>query len=100
MQIMTVKQAKNNFGELTKSLAKEPVIITKNNKPIGAFVSLQDLDRLMQDINDEYEQLVYQKLASTFGKIEQGEIDSKDANPMFYDNILKQALAQHSQGNP
>ncbi len=43
MQIMTAKDAKTRFGELMDAMQREPVLITKNNRPVGAFVSLEDL---------------------------------------------------------
>ena len=43
MQIMTAKDAKTHFGELLDAMQREPVFITKNNRPVGAFVSLEDL---------------------------------------------------------
>lgn len=43
MQIMTAKDAKTRFGELMDTMQREPVLITKNNRPVGAFVSLEDL---------------------------------------------------------
>jgi prevent-host-death family protein len=43
MQIMTAKDAKTHFGELMDTMQREPVLITKNNRPVGAFVSLEDL---------------------------------------------------------
>lgn len=43
MQIMTAKDAKTHFGELLDTMQREPVFITKNNRPVGAFVSLEDL---------------------------------------------------------
>ncbi len=43
MQIMTAKEAKTHFGELMDTMLREPVFITKNNRPVGAFISLEDL---------------------------------------------------------
>ncbi len=43
MQLMTARQARNSFGELMNTMQREPVFITKNNKPVGAFVSIEDL---------------------------------------------------------
>ena len=43
MLIMTAKDAKTHFGELMDNMQREPVFITKNNRPVGAFISLEDL---------------------------------------------------------
>lgn len=40
---MTAKDAKTHFGELMDTMQREPVLITKNSRPVGAFVSLEDL---------------------------------------------------------
>ncbi len=44
MQLMTAKQARNQFGTLMNAMQREPVFITKNNKPVGAFISIEDLE--------------------------------------------------------
>ncbi len=43
MQLMTAQQARNQFGHLMNTMQREPVLITKNNRPVGAFVSIEDL---------------------------------------------------------
>lgn len=43
MQIMTAKDAKTRFGELVDTMQREPVLVTKNDRPVGVFVSLEDL---------------------------------------------------------
>ena len=43
MQIITAKNAKTHFGELVDTMQREPVLLTKNNRPVGIFVSLEDL---------------------------------------------------------
>ena len=43
MQIMTAKDAKTRFGELLYTIQREPVLLTKNEKPVGVFVSLEDI---------------------------------------------------------
>lgn len=43
MQIITAKDAKLRFGELLDAMQREPVLVTKNNRPVGIFVSLKDV---------------------------------------------------------
>lgn len=43
MQIITAKEAKLRFGELLDTMQREPVLVTKNNRPVGIFVSLNDV---------------------------------------------------------
>ena len=44
MKTMTAAQAKNAFGQLLDSAQREPVLITKQNRPVGVFLSMQDLE--------------------------------------------------------
>ena len=44
MKVMTAVDAKNNFGLLIDSAQREPVIVTKQNRPVGVFMSLHDLE--------------------------------------------------------
>lgn len=72
MQVMTAKQAKNNFGELTNSMFREPVFITKNNRPIGAFVSMEDLQgtAIAERYANEHDDWVFNQLNATMNRIE------------------------------
>lgn len=44
MKVMTAVDAKNNFGSFIDAAQREPVIVTKKNRPVGIFLSLQDLE--------------------------------------------------------
>ena len=39
---MTARDAKNHFGEFLDAMQREPVIVTKNNRPVGIMLSIQD----------------------------------------------------------
>jgi prevent-host-death family protein len=43
MQIMTARDAKTRFGEALDTMQREPILITKNSRPVGVMVSLDDL---------------------------------------------------------
>lgn len=43
MQIMTARDAKTRFGEALDTMQREPILITKNSRPVGIMVSLDDL---------------------------------------------------------
>jgi prevent-host-death family protein len=43
MQIMTAKDAKTRFGEALDTMQREPILLTKNSRPVGIMVSLDDL---------------------------------------------------------
>lgn len=55
MQVISAKDAKLRFGELLDTMQREPVLVTKNNRPVGVFVSLKDVQgtHLEQLFNEE-----------------------------------------------
>ena len=42
MKTMTARDAKTHFGEFLDSMQREPVIVTKNNRPVGIMISIED----------------------------------------------------------
>ena len=44
MKTMTAAQAKNSFGQFLDAAQREPVLVTKQNRPVGVFLSMQDLE--------------------------------------------------------
>lgn len=44
MKIMTAAEAKNSFGQFLDTAQREPVLVTKQNRPVGVFLSMQDLE--------------------------------------------------------
>lgn len=40
MQYVTSIQAKNNFGEIVDTSQREPVIVTRHNRPMSAVISI------------------------------------------------------------
>lgn len=44
MKVMTAVDAKNNFGSFIDAAQREPVIVTKKNRPVGVFLSIHDLE--------------------------------------------------------
>jgi prevent-host-death family protein len=46
MKTMTAAQAKNAFGLLLDTMQREPVVITKKNRPVGMMLSMQDVEAL------------------------------------------------------
>jgi prevent-host-death family protein len=48
MKTMTAAQAKNAFGRfLDFAQQRGPVLMTKQNRPVGVFLSMQDLEDTM-----------------------------------------------------
>jgi prevent-host-death family protein len=44
MKTMTAAEAKNKFGQFLDAAQREPVLVTKNDRPVGVFVSMADLE--------------------------------------------------------
>jgi prevent-host-death family protein len=48
MKTISAKDAKNAFGTFLDSAQREPVMITKHDRPIGIFLSMHDVHTLLQ----------------------------------------------------
>ncbi len=53
MKTMTAEEASKNFVDLIAAGRNGPVEIMKSGKSVGYFVSLDDLGRLQQEIEDD-----------------------------------------------
>jgi prevent-host-death family protein len=42
MKTFTAKEAKTHFGEFLDAMQREPVMVTKNNRPVGVMLSMDD----------------------------------------------------------
>ena len=42
MKTVTAREAKTHFGELLDTMQREPVMVTKNNRPVGIMISIKD----------------------------------------------------------
>jgi prevent-host-death family protein len=48
MITMSSTEARNNFGEFLDKGSREPVIVKRQNREVGAFVPMRDLEKLRQ----------------------------------------------------
>ena len=53
MKTMTAAEAKNSFGELLDATMREPVMITKIDRPVAVTLSMDDLKDIAQSGADE-----------------------------------------------
>ncbi len=44
MKTITAAEAKNSFGKFLDMARREPVVVTKNNRPVGVFLSMEDIE--------------------------------------------------------
>ena len=57
MKVMTAREAKTHFGELLDAMQREPVLVTKNNRPVGIMISIEDAaDTLIPEMFMQKEQ--------------------------------------------
>jgi prevent-host-death family protein len=44
MKIITAAAAKNDFDEFLNMARREPIVVTKNNRPVAIFLSMEDVE--------------------------------------------------------
>jgi prevent-host-death family protein len=77
MKVMTARGAKNHFGNFLDSARREPVVVTKNDRPVGIMISIEDAkDTLFADffIDKEsgYEEWLFGKVSKTMDRVASG----------------------------
>lgn len=78
MKVMTARDAKNHFGEFLDAARREPVVVTKNDRPVAIMISIEDaadtiLPELLLDKEPGYDGWLFDKVSSTMARVESGE---------------------------
>ena len=78
MKVMTAREAKNRFGEFLDASRREPVVITKNDRPVGIMVSIEDaadtlLPGFLLDKTPGYDGWLFEKLTGTLERLDAGQ---------------------------
>ena len=78
MKVMTARDAKNHFGEFLDAARREPVVVTRNDRPVGIMISVEDAaDTLLADlfIDQEpgYDEWLFGKVGRTMERVASGE---------------------------
>lgn len=55
---MSSTEARNNFGDFLDKGSREPVIVKRQNRKIGAFVPMRDLEKLRMMRLQELDEVV------------------------------------------
>ncbi len=63
MKTISAKEAKNSFGAFLDSAQREPVMVTKRDRPVGMFFSMQDLNTLL-NVGDAFKKEIYEKVVA------------------------------------
>ncbi|MGZ4955095.1 MAG: type II toxin-antitoxin system prevent-host-death family antitoxin [Methylobacter sp.] len=96
MKTISAKDAKNSFGSFLDSAQREPVMITKRDRPIGIFFSMQDIESLIQ-VSDSFKEEIRNGILAGVADVEAGRVKefSKD-----YANDLKARVRAKLENNP
>ena len=92
MKVMTARDAKNHFGEFLDSARREPVVVTKNDRPVGIMISVEDAaDTLFSDFFIEkesgYDEWLFGKVSKTIERVASGNTELREHSDAM--SILK-----------
>jgi prevent-host-death family protein len=78
MKIISAREAKNRFGEFLDAARREPVVITKNGRPVGVMISIEDaaetlLPEFLLDKEPGYDGWLFNKVSTTMQRLDAGE---------------------------
>ena len=78
MKIMSARDAKNHFGEFLDSARREPVVVTRNDRPVGIMISIEDaadtlIPDLFMDKEAGYDEWLFGKVSRTMARVDAGE---------------------------
>ena len=94
MQVITAKDAKSRFGELLDTMQREPVLVTKNKRPVGVFLSLKDvkgthLESLFDVQDDDYEDWEKEKITEALNALKAHPSDTKEMKSVHANTMQK-----------
>lgn len=77
MKAMTARDAKNRFGEFLDLARREPVLVTKNDRPVGIFISIEDaadtlIPERFMDKDAGYDAWLTAKVGATLARVDAG----------------------------
>ena len=88
MKTMSARDAKTRFGELMDTMQREPVLLTKNNRPVGIFISIEDAsDTLIPEMFMEkepgYDEWLQAKVGNTLEHLQSGTTKLSEHNQVM-----------------
>lgn len=83
MKTMTARDAKIHFGEFLDAMQREPVIVTKNNRPVGIMISIDDaantlISEMFMDKEPGYDEWFQDKVSRTLASARAGKSKISD----------------------
>ncbi|MEN9896400.1 MAG: hypothetical protein RLZZ66_49 [Pseudomonadota bacterium] len=73
MKTISAKEAKNSFGAFLDSAQREPVMVTKRDRPVGMFFSMHDLNTLL-NVGDAFKKEIYEKVVAGIDDADAGRV--------------------------
>ena len=78
MKVMSAREAKNRFGEFLDAARREPVVVTKNDRPVAIMISIEDaadtlLPELFMDKESGYDEWLSGKVTKTLVRVDAGK---------------------------
>ena len=75
MKVMPAREAKNRFGEFLDAARREPVVVTKNDRPLAIMISIEDaadslLPELFMDKGHGYDKWLKGKVTKTLARVD------------------------------
>jgi prevent-host-death family protein len=96
MKTISAKEAKNSFGAFLDSAQREPVIVTKRDRPVGMFFSMQDVSTLV-DVENLYKEEILNGVRLGLADAEAGRVT--ECNEEHINNLKAKLRARLSLRN-
>ena len=101
MKVMSARDAKNRFGEFLDAARREPVVVTRNDRPVGIMISIEDaadtlLPEFLLDKDPGYDGWVFAKVSATLARVDSGEARVHDHDDAMA--LLRERLRARTSG--
>lgn len=101
MKVMTARDAKNRFGEFLDAALREPVVVTRNDRPVGIMISIEDaastlLPELLLDKDPGYDGWLFDKVSATLARVDSGASGLRSHDEAMA--LLKERLRARTSG--
>ncbi len=78
MKVMSAREAKNHFGEFLDAARREPVVVTKNDRPVGIMISIEDaagtlIQELIMEKEPGFDEWLFGKVTGTMRRVDSGK---------------------------
>lgn len=98
MKTMTARDAKTHFGELLDTMQREPVLVTKNNRPVGIMISIEDaantlILEMFMSKEAGYDEWFHAKVNNTLASVKAGESTLTEHN-LVMDRVWQRIQAK------